>query len=174
MMFHCLSQQLRKFCQFPIYPGRDGTDKTNVNPTQPNPNQLSEQMPLPPVADDFPQKDKIHPKFINFSGSRPSHGYRGKRSTVDTNALEFAAIAQIEPEQCYRRLICDLATGQMPPSDNDIILSLFEDAAALDVTSPVFEFAVAAELGRHVKDISVCELRYSCSVTGNDLLEATA
>ena len=93
---------------------------------------------------------------------------------MDTNALEFAAIAQIEPQQCYRRLICDLATGQMPPSDNDVILSLFEDAAALDVTSPVFEFAVAAEVGRHVRDISVCELRYSCSVTGNDLLEATA
>ena len=111
-----------------------------------------------------------------FSGSRGGHGHghRGKRSAADTSALEFAAIAQIEPEQCYRRLICDLATGQMPPSDNDIILSLFDESSILDVTSPVFEFAVAAEVGRHVQDISVCELRYSCSVTGNELLEATA
>ena len=93
---------------------------------------------------------------------------------MDTNALEFAAIAQIEPEQCYRRLICDLATGQMPSTDNDVILSLFDDAAAYDVTSPIFEFAVAAEVGKHVKDIDTCELRYSCSVSGKELLEATA
>ena len=108
------------------------------------------------------------------SSSYHSSSYRGKRSTVDNNALEFAAIAQIEPEQCYRRLICDLATGQMPPSENDVILSLFDDPATFDVTSPAFEFAVAAEVGRHVKDISMCELRYSCPVTGIDLLEATA
>ena len=62
----------------------------------------------------------------------------------------------------------------MPPSDNDVILSLFDDAAALDVASPFVEFAAAAELGRNAKDIGECELRYSCSVTGNELLEATA
>ena len=121
--------------------------------------------------------------FLRVSGSsnqghsyssHSSYSYRGKRSTVDNNALEFAAIAQIEPEQCYRRLICDLATGQMHPSDNDVILSLFDDPATFDVTSPAFEFAVAAEVGRHVKDISMCELRYGCPVTGIDLLKATA
>ena len=51
----------------------------------------------------------------------------------------------------------------MPPSANDVILSLFGNAAALDVASPVYKFAAAAELGRNTKDVSECELKYSCS-----------
>ena len=102
---------------------------------------------------------------------------RGRRSPGDdSNDLdaEFALLASIEPDQCYRRLICDLATGQMPKSENDIIVSLFEGVEIADVLSPAFEFSVAAEIGKLVKDVDTCELRYRCPVSGSQLLEATA
>merc|ERR1712209_197603 len=37
---------------------------------------------------------------------------RSKRSTEEQDGLTFAFIAQSEPQACYRRLICDLATGK--------------------------------------------------------------
>merc|ERR1719411_2317038 len=44
---------------------------------------------------------------------------------IDSGDSAFLALAQSEPLQCYRRFICDLATGEMPKSDNDIITTLF-------------------------------------------------
>merc|ERR1711936_869183 len=38
----------------------------------------------------------------------------------DTSDAAFALIANQEPAQCYRRLICDLATGAFPASENDV------------------------------------------------------
>ena len=96
-------------------------------------------------------------------------GSRSKRSTeeVDQDAA-FAVIAKVEPEACYRRLICDLATGKMPRSDKDIILSLF-DKEETSAASPKFEFAVAAKLGKHLKNVQACELRYSCPVSSEEI-----
>lgn len=93
---------------------------------------------------------------------------RGRRDAVEP-VDTFALIAQIEPEQCYRRLICDLATGKMADSDNNVILSLFNDDVTIE--KPKFEFATAARLGKLAKDIKVCELRYSCPISGKELDE---
>merc|ERR1711994_1113672 len=49
---------------------------------------------------------------------------RSKRSAEDTDAI-FTTIAAAEPASCVKQLICDIATGTKP-SENDIILSLFE------------------------------------------------
>ena len=108
----------------------------------------------------------------SFRGSRR----RGRRAAEGENQLEleFAAIARIEPDQCFRRLICDLATGKMPESDNDVILNLFENGKNVDISSPVFEFSLAAEVGKHVQDVEKCELRYSCPFGGDELIKATA
>lgn len=91
---------------------------------------------------------------------------RGKRA-AEMDEAPFALIAQVEPEQCYRRLICDLATGQMPKSDNDVILSLFNEDTP--ISSPKFEFATAAKLGRLAKDIKACEIRYHCALDGQQI-----
>lgn len=112
-------------------------------------------------------------RFGPFGGSghgrRPSH--RGRRA-VDEEPLQaeveeeaaFALLAQSEPEQCYQRLICDLATGKMPESDNDIIIpTLFRGEA--EQNSSKFNYYLAAQLGRSIKDVKSCELRYSCSVS---------
>lgn len=85
---------------------------------------------------------------------------RGKRSADDTDAI-FTTIAAAEPASCVKQLICDLATGQQP-SENDIILSLFNNDTP--VTSPKFDFAIAATLGKQLKSVEACELRYTCPV----------
>merc|ERR1712203_1230693 len=69
--------------------------------------------------------------------------------------------AAAEPASCVKQLICDIATGTKP-SENDIILSLFESETP--VTSPKFDFAVAATLGKQLKSVEACELRYTCPV----------
>merc|ERR1711971_1224940 len=79
---------------------------------------------------------------------------RKKRSAqVDNEDAAFAVLASSEPAQCYRRLICDMATGAIP--DQDKILSLFNTEV-----SPVeskFEYFTAAKVGKMVKNASSCE-----------------
>merc|ERR1711963_1080856 len=83
---------------------------------------------------------------------------RSKRSTEEQDGLTFAFIAQSEPQACYRRLICDLATGQVPKSENDVIVKLFDGKKA-DVSSAKFDFDTAAEVGKALKNIDACEIR---------------
>merc|ERR1712018_980588 len=86
---------------------------------------------------------------------------RSKRSTdEDTDAI-FTTIAAAEPASCVKQLICNIATGTKP-SENDVILSLFQSETP--VTSPKFDFAVAATLGKQLKSVEACELRYTCPV----------
>lgn len=92
---------------------------------------------------------------------------RGKRSTSDETELAFVPIAISEPAQCYRRFICDLATGAMPQSENDVILSLFNKPTS--AKSPKFAFASAAALGKASKQVQACEVRYSCPLSGSQI-----
>merc|ERR1712072_575784 len=86
---------------------------------------------------------------------------RSKRSAEEDTDAIFTTIAAAEPASCVKQLICDIATGENP-SENDIILSLFETETP--VTSPKFDFAVAATLGKQLKSVEACELRYTCPV----------
>lgn len=109
-------------------------------------------------------------------GSSFPFGFRGKREVgndeIDTLELEeeaaFAMLVKNEPEQCYQRLICDLATGQMPASDNDIIPTLFRGEA--NQNSSKFDYFLAAQLGKTTQDIKSCEVRYTCSLQLKSLL----
>merc|ERR1712129_515808 len=90
---------------------------------------------------------------------------RGRREAVEDNEVEtegaFAILAGSEPSQCYRRLICDLAAGAIP--DQDSILTLFnEDVSPVSVK---FEYAMAAKVGKIVKNSNLCEVRYSCPLS---------
>merc|ERR1739844_329334 len=82
----------------------------------------------------------------------------------DTSDSAFALLAQQEPAQCYRRLICDLATGAFPASENDVIVEQFSDDEPIE--SFKFEFASAAKVGKALKAVEKCELRYSCPLSG--------
>ena len=92
-------------------------------------------------------------------------GRRGKRSAEEANDAAFVVLANSEPAQCYRRLICDLAAGAIP--DDDHILSLFNNE--VDVTSPKFEYVTAAKVGKVVKNYQYCEVRYSCPMNTSEI-----
>merc|ERR1712072_783922 len=89
-----------------------------------------------------------------------SESSRKKRSAEENDAI-FTTIAAAEPASCVKQLICDIATGTKP-SENDVILSLFENDTP--VSSPKFDFAIAATLGKQLKSVEACELRYTCPV----------
>merc|ERR1711981_1553083 len=89
---------------------------------------------------------------------------RGKRSTDEESDLAFVPIAATEPAACYKRFICDLATGSVPKSENDVILALFNKPTSAD--SPKFAFAEAATLGKISRQVRTCEVRYSCPLSG--------
>merc|ERR1712223_928653 len=89
-----------------------------------------------------------------------SQADRKKRSAEENDAI-FTTIAAAEPANCVKQLICDIATGTKP-SENDVILSLFENDTP--VSSPKFDFAIAATLGKQLKSVEACELRYTYPV----------
>jgi len=73
-----------------------------------------------------------------------------------------------EPEQCFRRLICTLATGSMKSSEFDVIPK-FLTRKEVSVESPEFEYSSAAKLGGKAKNVQACELRYSCPLTSEEI-----
>ncbi len=114
------------------------------------------------------------------AGSR-GRGFRGRRqiqeptgnaapvvSETSEEDLAFALVATTEPAQCYRRLICTLATGSMKTTDLDVIPKFFT-RKQISVESPEFEFANAAKLGSVLKDVKACEVRYSCPLTSQEI-----
>merc|ERR1711992_386651 len=103
---------------------------------------------------------------------------RSKRVVSGPSTLgkesSFSIISQLEPAQCYRRLVCDVATGKMPADESDnVILAPFEGASVkdADITSQSFDFLVAAEAGRQLQSVEKCELRYTCPLSSSQLRE---
>merc|ERR1712165_74555 len=74
---------------------------------------------------------------------------RSKRSTDEEDGLTFAFIAK---------------------SENDVIVSLFDGKKA-DVTSAKFDFDTAAEVGKALKNVDACEIRYSCPFKGEQIVK---
>jgi len=91
---------------------------------------------------------------------------RGKRSAeADNEDAAFEVLNFSEPAQCYRRLICDMAAGAVP--DQDKILSLFN--TEVSPASPKFEYVNAAKVGKMVKNAGLCEIRYSCPLSSQEI-----
>merc|ERR1712024_346818 len=91
---------------------------------------------------------------------------RGKRSAVEQEEEGvYAILAAQEPAQCYRRLICDLSAGAIP--DNDKLVTLFN--GEVSPVSAKFEFATAAKVGKIVKSAQLCEVRYSCPLSSQEI-----
>jgi hypothetical protein len=106
-------------------------------------------------------------------------GFRGRRQAgeptaqaaapvVPNDELAFALVASTEPAQCYRRLICNLATGAMKPTELDVIPK-FLTRKEIAVESPEFEFSNAAKLGSSLKNVQACEVRYSCPLSSEEI-----
>ena len=107
-------------------------------------------------------------------------GRRGRRQAEDNEPTgvaapvsladdaAFAVVASTEPAQCYRRLICNLATGSMKQSELDIIPQ-FLSRKEVNIESPEYEFVNAAKLGSTLKNVKACEVRYSCPLSSEEI-----
>jgi len=95
-----------------------------------------------------------------------SQANRGKRSINDDSDSIFTLLSASEPSSCIRQLICDVATGEHP-SEYDAILALFNEETP--VTSPKYDFAVAAAVGKELKSLEACELRYTCPLSSTEI-----
>merc|ERR1712061_878276 len=105
-------------------------------------------------------------------------GDRKKREVAGAKSLgiesSFSIISQLEPAQCIRRLICDVASGKLPADDSDeVILAPFKDTSLADgdVASHSFDYLVAVENGKNFGSVEKCELRYSCPLSAGQLRE---
>ena len=105
-------------------------------------------------------------KALVFGAAMAAAGGKRKRS-IDDNADDatFDVLNKLEPDQCYKRLICDLAAGAIDDKDN--IVALFDDEVWFQ--SPKYEYANAAKIGKIVKQSHVCEIRYSCPLSTQEL-----
>merc|ERR1739838_515643 len=90
---------------------------------------------------------------------------RGKRSAESSDDAAFAILTNSEPEQCYRRLICDMAAGAIP--DEGKILSLFNKDVS--PVSPKFDYVSAAKVGKLVRNAGLCEVRYTCPLNTQEI-----
>merc|ERR1711988_1907043 len=90
---------------------------------------------------------------------------RGKRSAESSEDAAFAVLNNAEPAQCYRRLICDMAAGAI--LDQDKILSLFN--TEVSPVSAKFDYVSAAKVGKLVKNAALCEVRYTCPLSTQEI-----
>merc|ERR1712086_1060016 len=88
-----------------------------------------------------------------------SQRHRREALAIEEQDAAFAVLAANEPAQCYRRLICDLATGGLEKSENDVIVNLFNKDASIE----------SAKIGKKHKSVQTCELRYSCPLSGEQI-----
>merc|ERR1711981_100841 len=90
-------------------------------------------------------------------------GRRGKRSVEEDAELDVTLnmLTEMEPEHCYKRVICAANTGKYYNQKLDSIMSLISEKAT-DLRAK--KFISAAQYGYLAKDVAKCEHRYQCSL----------
>merc|ERR1711981_464138 len=87
--------------------------------------------------------------------NRGSSGRRyGKRSVE-------GEVVEMEPEHCYKRIICAANTGKYYNQKLDGVMSLINEKAT-DLRAS--KFLAAAQYGFIAKDVAKCQHRYQCSM----------
>ncbi len=112
-------------------------------------------------------------KGLAVGGLALAAASRNRRSALNVEEQEdaaFSVIAAVEPQHCYKRFICDLATGTFPKSENDVMLQLFKREAA-GIENAKFDYQIAATLGKQIRSVNACEIRYSCPLSGKDMAQ---
>merc|ERR1712038_1123522 len=97
---------------------------------------------------------------------RPRH--RGRRS-VEGDDLEadretdmaFKLLTEMEPEHCYKRIICAASAGKFYNQKLEAIMSLVNEKGA---ELRAGKFVSAAQYGGQHGDVAKCEQRYQCSL----------
>jgi len=109
----------------------------------------------------------------SYSRGRSSYGRKRYGRDVSDNEVNqpellFHSFEVSDPAHCFRRYICDLATGQLNGKPgHQVINNLFLN---FDQTkSATFEYEVAFKFGQKLRSIQECEATYDCPLTGQQL-----
>merc|ERR1711990_97871 len=86
-----------------------------------------------------------------------------KRSVTEELELEVTLkmLAEMEPEHCYKRIICAANTGKYYNQKLGGIMSLISDKSSDPLAT---KFLAAAQYGDLARDVGKCEYRYQCSM----------
>merc|ERR1719337_408673 len=95
---------------------------------------------------------------------------RGKRSAEEVPTIE--TLANLEVEDCYKRVICAASTGEVENPQVQNVLALFNPQQFMQapVSHKAMKFVEAARYGGSRRSVAKCEHRYTCSL-GMDVLK---
>merc|ERR1712227_373757 len=96
---------------------------------------------------------------------------RGKRS-AEEEELSLETFANLEVEDCYKRVICAASTGEVENPQVQNVLALFNPVQFMQapLSHKAMKFVEAARYGQVRRSVAKCEHRYTCSL-GMDILQ---
>merc|ERR1712158_54375 len=96
---------------------------------------------------------------------------RGKRS-AEEEVPTIETFANLEVEDCYKRVICAASTGEVENPQVQNVLALFNPQQFMQapLSHKAMKFVEAARYGGSRRSVAKCEHRYTCSL-GMDILQ---
>eukprot|EP00090_Calanus_glacialis_P041356 TRINITY_DN728_c0_g1_i2.p1 TRINITY_DN728_c0_g1~~TRINITY_DN728_c0_g1_i2.p1 ORF type:complete len:171 (-),score=49.06 TRINITY_DN728_c0_g1_i2:48-560(-) len=91
---------------------------------------------------------------------------RGRRQ-ADQEEITLEMLTNIEPEDCYKRVICAASTGKVDNQKMRSVLKLFSEDISImraPISKQALKFVEAARYGEIRKNVAKCEHRYQCSL----------
>merc|ERR1712036_16562 len=91
---------------------------------------------------------------------------RGKRQ-VNQEEITLEMLTNIEPDDCYKRVICSASTGKVDNEKMRNVLKLFSEDLTImraPLSKQAQKFVEAARYGQVRKNVAKCEHRYQCSL----------
>merc|ERR1711930_39347 len=97
--------------------------------------------------------------------NRGSSGRRYGKRSVEGEEVELDVtlklLTDMEPEHCYKRIICAANTGKYYNQKLDGVMSIINEKAS-DLRAA--KFLAAAQYGQLARDVAKCEHRYQCAL----------
>ena len=83
-------------------------------------------------------------------------------------------VAQLENQQCIRRFLCEVASGELSAPDFlSTVESLKSESINAVVAAAELPYSQAVKYGAKVKAIKQCQNKYACPQTGQQILIAS-
>merc|ERR1712115_254782 len=90
-----------------------------------------------------------------------------RKRKVDQEEINLEMLTTIEPDECYKRVICSASTGKVDNEKMRNVLKLFSEDLTImraPLSKQAQKFVEAARYGQVRKNVTKCEHRYQCSL----------
>ena len=87
---------------------------------------------------------------------------------IDEVEFLFRQFEKDDPAHCFRRYVCDLATGKLNEKPSHTSINKLVQKV-VQSKSATFEYGVAYKFGKSFKNLKQCEEIYDCPLTGQQL-----